>query len=299
MYRGGVLTLGPVSLPYTWLFLGTSLLAGYALFTVLMRKKTETRKVVGSLLVNTLLIFIAAWKVSPLLFQWKAVTNSLTLLLYLPGGLPGSILGIAAAGTYLFFAVKKRNISWKQFGLPLAAAAGSALMLGLFFNFILLQPAVSIPESAASAMETGNQPGQRAPDFTAESVNGTVVSLSDYRGQLVFLNFWATWCPPCKAEIPEMVRFYGSLGEEPVEILAINVTGTEKNIQSVITFTRVSGINYPVVLDKGDLSGDLYSVSSLPTTILINPEGIILTRKTGSISETWMNRQLQLSGLKK
>lgn len=294
MYREGTLSLGPLSLPYTWLFLGISILAGYGVLTLLMRKDKTTRKILGSLLVNALLIFVGIWKISPLFFQWKAVTASPMLLLYLPGGLPGSLLGIAGAVVYLAVSLRKGDINFKNIYKPFIAGIGTALALGLIFNFVLLSPVPPVSQDAAARAETGSFPGDLAPDIKMRDIDGRERSLSDFRGKLVFLNFWATWCPPCKAEIPEMVRFYDKNGGRHFEIVAVNLTATESSVENVRTFVKERGMTFPVLLDADDLAEALFGIQAVPTTLVISPEGVILVRKTGSINGLWMKRQLSL-----
>ena len=292
MYRGGTLSAGPFSLPYTWIFVAASLVAGYLVFTVLMRKNRVTARRIGSILVNSLLIWIGIWKASPLLFQWKVVTSSPLLLLYLPGGLVGSFLGLAGAGAYIFFAIRKSKIPWKEIAFPLAVGIGTALSVGLVLNLIVLQPAPEIsPETAATA-ETGISPGNRAPDFTLTDLDGNPRRLDDFRGKLLFLNFWATWCPPCRAEIPEMVRFYRENTDKAVEIAAINLTSSEPGLDAVYSFVQEQNINFPILLDDKNMAEELFQITAVPTTFVISPEGIVLIRKTGSINSVWLERQL-------
>jgi thiol-disulfide isomerase/thioredoxin len=292
VYRGGALSLGPVTVPYTWLFLALSLAAGYAVFSYLMKKNRETGKLVGSLLVNSLLLWVGIWKAAPLIFQWKAVTSHPMLLLYLPGGLPGTLIGFAGAGAYLFFAVRKRKIPWKQFSLPLAIGLGTALSFALVLNFLVLRPFPAAAGASTAEAEIGTSPGDRAPGFTLPDLTGSPKSLSDYHGKLLFLNFWATWCPPCKAEIPEMARFYREHADNPVEIAAVNLTASESGIEAVKTFVRERNIPFPVLIDDQNIAEFLFQVTAVPTTFVISPEGIILGKKTGSVNAAWMKRQL-------
>ena len=279
MYRGGALSLGPFTVPYTWIFTAASLLAGYAVFSLLMRKKRETGKQIGSLLVNCLLIWTGIWKAAPLFFQWQAVRSSPILLLYLPGGLPGIFLGLAGAGSYLFFAVRKRKILLKQFALPLILGLGTALSFGLILNLLILRPAPAISAEAVQNAETGIKPGDRAPEFTLEDLTGTSRSLSEFQGKLVFLNFWATWCPPCRAEIPEMVRFYREHSDAPLEIIAVNLTASESAVNGVASFAAEKNIPFPVLLDDKRTAEELYGITAVPTTFVISSEGIIIGKR--------------------
>lgn len=120
----------------------------------------------------------------------------------------------------------------------------------------------------------GLQVGDTAPDFTLETLEGEKVSLSDFKGKKVFLNYWATWCPPCREEMPEMQRFQEAYGEEVV-ILAVNGTGSEKSIENVATFVEDGGYTFPVLLDKELSLNQDYQIISIPTTYFIGTDGTI------------------------
>ncbi|MRH42606.1 redoxin domain-containing protein [Aquibacillus halophilus] len=121
--------------------------------------------------------------------------------------------------------------------------------------------------------------GDKAPDFTLETLDGEKVSLSDYQGKKVFLNFWATWCGPCRVEMPDMEEFYNEYGDE-VEIIAVNATGTETNITAVRNFIEEGNFSFLTLIDP-DLAVvvDQYSVLTIPTTYFIGTDGIIQAEK--------------------
>ena len=136
--------------------------------------------------------------------------------------------------------------------------------------------------------------GSMAPDFTLSDTDGNLINLSDYRGKWVILNFWATWCPPCLAEIPTLIKFYDKADKDNVVLLGINATGTEKSaggrdVRSYVsTFVNEKGINFPVLLDiRGNVSTN-YGAGNLPTTVVISPEGIITKIKTGVVDSFWL-----------
>lgn len=116
----------------------------------------------------------------------------------------------------------------------------------------------------------GIQAGVKAPDFTLKTLSGDKVSLSDFYGKKVILNFWATWCPPCKDEMPEMEDFYKENKDEVV-ILAINID-PQYNVQD---FIDKMDVHFPVLLDEKDEVNTKYQVLTIPTTYFIDEEGII------------------------
>ncbi|MFD2045753.1 TlpA family protein disulfide reductase [Ornithinibacillus salinisoli] len=139
---------------------------------------------------------------------------------------------------------------------------------------------------------SGLEIGQFAPDFELESLNGEKVKLSDLQGKKVMINFWATWCSPCKKEMPEMQKFYEDHGDE-IEILAVNVTGSEKNETVVRDFIDHYSYSFPVLLDESTNVSDDYRAISFPTSYFIGTDGTIQQpRKVGPMTYDFMVEML-------
>jgi peroxiredoxin len=117
-----------------------------------------------------------------------------------------------------------------------------------------------------------------AMDFKLSDLDGKPHALSDYRGKIVLVNFWATWCPPCRAEIPSMQRAWRILKEKNVVMLAVHVGGTE---DKVWTFLTDFGIEFPVLLDADATVSRAWLVRGLPVTYIIDPEGRMAMRAIG------------------
>jgi peroxiredoxin len=130
--------------------------------------------------------------------------------------------------------------------------------------------------------------GKKAPDFELKTLSGESVKLSDYRGKKVMLNFWATWCPPCKEEMPDMERFHQQNGKDVI-ILAVNID-PQFNVNQ---FVSEMGITFPILLDEKDEVNSLYQVLTIPTTYFIDENGIIqqkyLTAMTQDIMKEYTN----------
>ena len=131
--------------------------------------------------------------------------------------------------------------------------------------------------------------GQVAPDFELLSITGNKVKLSDLRGKTVILNFWATWCPPCRAEIPEMQKFYENNKNNNVEILAVNLTNSESSPDTVKDFVRDKGMTFNILLDKQGKIGNLYGIITIPTSYIIDKNGIIREKHVGPMSYETMD----------
>jgi peroxiredoxin len=113
----------------------------------------------------------------------------------------------------------------------------------------------------------------KAPSFTLRDLNGKEVKLEDQREMIVFLNFWATWCPPCRAEMPSMEKLYREFHDRDFTILAINVQEEAKKVRA---FTEKLDLSFPILLDFQATVGSMYGVWSLPTTDLIDRAGYII-----------------------
>ncbi|HYE83341.1 MAG TPA: TlpA disulfide reductase family protein [Clostridia bacterium] len=117
-------------------------------------------------------------------------------------------------------------------------------------------------------------------DFTLEDLSGNKITLSGLKGKKVYLNFWATWCPPCKAEMPDLEKLYQETKESGLVILAVNVGEDKKTVQDFITKNKY---NFPVLLDtKGEISQQ-YQVTGIPTSYFIDTEGFLDDGATGAI----------------
>lgn len=127
----------------------------------------------------------------------------------------------------------------------------------------------------ASDPITGLEIGNIAPDFQLSTLAGEEVSLSDFLGQRVMINFWATWCPPCRAEMPDMEEFYLY---NDIIILAINLTETEPNVQQVQDFVNEFYLSFPILLDETLTVATAYEVKPIPTSYFIDSNGIIQSK---------------------
>jgi peroxiredoxin len=127
------------------------------------------------------------------------------------------------------------------------------------------------------------QPGSPAPDFQLQSLDGEVFTLSSLSGGPVMLNFWATWCPPCRAEMPYIQETFEdeALREKGLVILAINVGEASSSIEE---FMEGNGLSFLVLLDTKSSVAQEYNVRGIPTTLFIDKNGIIKYRKIGSFA---------------
>lgn len=140
---------------------------------------------------------------------------------------------------------------------------------------------------------SGVKEGNLAPEFQLQTLEGREVKLSDYKGKKVILNFWATWCPPCKAEMPHMQEFYLNQQNDNVEILAVNLTTAEKNTNDIGKFVKDYGLTFPILLDtKGDI-GETYQAFTIPTSYIIDSQGIVRKKIVGPMDKEMMEQLIK------
>jgi cytochrome c biogenesis protein CcmG/thiol:disulfide interchange protein DsbE len=125
---------------------------------------------------------------------------------------------------------------------------------------------------------------REAPGFTLASLRGDSLSLSDFRGQVVVLNIWATWCAPCREEMPDFVRMQDELGSRGVQFIGVSIDSG--GFDAVEEFANEFGANYPLVLDDGSVYGVYRGSTGVPTTYLIDREGRITKYWPGAISRS-------------
>jgi DsbE subfamily thiol:disulfide oxidoreductase len=166
--------------------------------------------------------------------------------------------------------------------------------IGCLFSFLLLILFVGCspseqPEKSQGALGVSSSAGQMAgatklaPDFTLENIAGEVLTLSELRGKVVLVNIWATWCPPCRDELPSMVKFYNAYKAKGVEIVAVSEDTT---LAPVLKMVKKIGINFPVVMDKNKGVYASYGATGVPETFLLDKEGVIKYKKIGPFDWT-------------
>ncbi|MCL2300528.1 MAG: TlpA family protein disulfide reductase [Firmicutes bacterium] len=179
--------------------------------------------------------------------------------------------------------------------LLLGFAAFTLLLVGAVIAYNALRPRVE-PGPGELRTVTGfttAQANASAADFTVTDAAGDPVKLSDLRGKPVVLNFWASWCPPCRQEMPEFDKAYQALGGE-VMFMMVNLTDARgETVDSAKAFVREQGYGFPVYFDTRAQAADAYGIMSIPATYFIDAGGAIVSHQVGALSEAALTHGIE------
>lgn len=171
---------------------------------------------------------------------------------------------------------KTRRLLLVSLGIVLGISAGLLVLIGLDPSWLPFQLA-----GKSSGSPTVPEIDSPAPDFSLQTLSGDTVTLSDYAGQVVLINFWATWCLPCRAEMP-LLQQYGERYSDDLVILAVN---NGEPADQVEVFVRELDLTLPVLLDPEEAVTQLYRVRGFPTTLFIDRNGKIRYQHIGILNE--------------
>jgi len=131
--------------------------------------------------------------------------------------------------------------------------------------------------------------GQEAPDFTIQGLDGQTYRLSDFRGRPVWINFWASWCPPCRAENPDIREVYDANKDGGLVVLGIAIGETAGNVRGYVERT---GLDYIIGLDQGTDVAATYRIVGIPTHFFVDPDGVLREWRIGSLSKKTMEKEV-------
>ena len=178
---------------------------------------------------------------------------------------------------------------------PWVIVAVLALVVGAAFYVFSSRPTGPSESGSVVPPADGLEPlpvaGHPAPDFTLQTLEGATVALSDFRGEPVIVNFWASWCGPCRLEMPHLQDAHaGGVGD--VNVLGVNLTKREGDLNDVSTFVEEFGLSFPVVLDESGEVADLYEVRGQPASVFINADGQVHQIFYGPVNERFIQDRI-------
>lgn len=163
-------------------------------------------------------------------------------------------------------------------------------IISLLLSLVLLTACNTT--SGDDAEHVGTAIGEKAPNFTLQTIDGEQVELASLEGKRVLLNFWATWCGPCREELPHMQSFYEG-ADKSIEMVAVNLTSQDYGKDKVTQFIDDYDMTFPVVLDAlGDIA-KRYEILTIPTTFILDEQGIILEKISGPLTEEQIKQYMQ------
>jgi len=196
--------------------------------------------------------------------------------------------------------------------IPLSILSLAVLLGGAYFAYHTLSSSYKPPEkiqpssSETSLSAAGSQSSAAseqssvaseskvtAPDFTVYDSKGKAVKLSDLKGKPVIVNFWASWCPPCKGEMPDFNKVYAEAGNE-VQFMMVDLVDDERETQEKgAQYVKSQGFSFPVYFDNKQDAANVYEISSIPSTVLIDKNGIIVNEYVGAIDIETLRKGIQ------
>ena len=168
----------------------------------------------------------------------------------------------------------------KRYTALFAAAFAVSMITGCGGNESADKGTTANAQPAAEQGKGSGLRGEAAPTFTLKNLAGEDVAV-EAKGKPYIINFWATWCPPCQAEIPDLAAFYAANGNK-ADFYAVNLQEEAQPVQKFMTERKAE---LPVVLDTNGDAANLYGVRAIPTTVVVNAEGKVVYRKTGGVTK--------------
>jgi cytochrome c biogenesis protein CcmG/thiol:disulfide interchange protein DsbE len=166
--------------------------------------------------------------------------------------------------------MQRRLLTWAQDRNRWSAVMLSVLVLGMAWIWLSAIPA----EDVTAGRIPAPREGFAAPDFSASLLRGGEIRLSDLRGEAVVINLWASWCPPCRTEMPALQQSFAANADRGLAVLAVNMT-YQDSLSEANRFADEYGLSFNIPLDRDGEIARLYQLRALPTTFFVDPEGLI------------------------
>lgn len=163
-----------------------------------------------------------------------------------------------------------------------------------FRILLIVLIAIAAGSSLSLAAETSREIGKQIPDFTLKDINGKDVAFYSFKGKVILLNFWATWCGPCREEMPSLINLYKSYKDKGFVVIGISVDTSDKPVRR---FINDNAIIFPILMDSDkEVSFDIFGVLGLPTSYLIDRNGVVVEKFLGE--RDWNSPEIKNKVLK-
>ncbi len=271
MVRSSAVVLGPLRIPLSILLIAGSWFLAWLAGRIILSRKNEEPKQFSDILGSPVLPFLLGWKLSLVITDFNEVSANPLLILYSAGSsinfLIGGISGILWALRTWYRCRPK-------------PATNRALLTALTV-LVLTGTVTAILNKSAN-----NEKGLPLPAdaFILERSNGEIVTPETLRGQTAVLNFWASWCPPCRAEMPMLNNLASDEGLGTAGIYAVNVTTAEKHPDAGVQWMKENGFQITLLLDTAGTANNYFGISSLPTTVVLDSRGRVVDIFSGVVS---------------
>lgn len=152
----------------------------------------------------------------------------------------------------------------------------------LSFTNCQAQPKKTTEQNESTSSEQTTTEGKTlAPDFTLKDLSGNEVGPASFRGKVLVIDFWATWCPPCREAIPHLISMKQKYGDQGFEVLGVSMDKGPDALSTVKTFAQEQGVNYPIVIGNQTIANSYGGISGIPTFFIVDKNGYIIKSQTG------------------
>ncbi|MEK4228045.1 TlpA family protein disulfide reductase [Solibacillus sp. FSL H8-0538] len=264
--------------------------------TIQLYRKRKVKQSEGTAVFVTWFSFYLVMLFSYLLLQGNVVEGlvlvGLWLLLWKSQKTMSIILAVVTISSWFVFgqAIGSFTFLWGFVVLVLGTAQSHLVKQSIGKAIIVSMVMLVIINVVEKPIRETTTDG-KAPLFTATTLTDEAWTLADYKGKTVILNFWASWCPPCKAEIPQLQSFHEEIPEDIV-LLGVNLTHKEQDEGTVRSFVK-GKMDFPIILDPTGEISKRYGVVTIPTTVIINPIGEIIYEHTGPVNRKQLEKLVQ------
>jgi peroxiredoxin len=156
-----------------------------------------------------------------------------------------------------------------------------AVFIFVAVTVLIIILSLKLNDPAEFSNQVAIESGIPAPDFTFPGLDGKMVSLSDYKGKVVLVNIWATWCPPCVSEMPSMEKLYNKFKRENFEILAVSID--EPGPKAVAPFMEKTSLTFPALIDSKGAIKPVYRITAIPESFIIDKQGLLIKKIVGPV----------------